>query len=116
MAARSAVVLRGKLRTLGGGQRAWRSALYRPSGRYASYRVIFKSEVDDGTWSWQTRAAVTEDEARTLFAQVERALDALQPTPATQRVQRGWTIRALGEQYLSDSLSALFEKWASFAL
>jgi hypothetical protein len=103
MAARSAVILRGKLRTLGGGQRSWRAALYRPSTRYASYRVIFKVEREDGEWEWQTRGAVSEDEARALFARAEKALDALQPTPATQRVQRGWTIRALGEQYLTDS-------------
>ena len=103
MATRSAVILRGKLRTLGGGQRSWRSALYRPSSRYASYRVMFKVERDDGEWEWQTRGAVSEDDARALFARVEKALDSLQPTPATQRVQKGWTIRALGEEYLTDS-------------
>jgi hypothetical protein len=38
----------GKPRTIGGGQRAWRSALYSPGGRYSLYRVVFKEEIAEG--------------------------------------------------------------------
>lgn len=63
-------------RTLGGGQRPWRRALYPPDGRYSLYRVVFKEEID-GSWSWTSRTALTEAEARRLFRQAEKALDAM---------------------------------------
>jgi len=103
MTTRNTVMLRGKERTYGGGQRSWRSVVYHPTGRYRNFRIVFKALDDAGEWQWQTRTAVTEDEARLLFKQVERALDSFEPTPAKQRVQRARTIRALGEQYLADS-------------
>lgn len=92
----------GKPRTLGGGQRAWRSALYPPAGRYSLYRVVFKEEIDE-TWTWTARTASTEAEARRLFRQVEKALDAMRPAPARAAVQRTRTGDALADLYLADS-------------
>lgn len=92
----------GKPRTLGGGQRAWRSALYPPGGRYSLFRVVFKEEVDD-VWTWTARTASTEAEARRLFRQVEKALDAMRPAPARAAVQRARTGEALADLYLADS-------------
>lgn len=97
------VIMHGKQRTYGGGQRGWRAVLYAPTGRYTSYRVMFKAQNEAGDWTWQTRAATTEAEGRVLFRQVERALDVVEPAPATQQLQRQRTIRALGEEYLADS-------------
>jgi hypothetical protein len=85
MATRNTVVLRGNERIYGGGQRAWRSVVYEPTARYPNYRIMFKAQDDAGMWEWQTRTAVTEEEARVLFRQVERALDAFEPAPAKQR-------------------------------
>ncbi|MBN9621074.1 MAG: hypothetical protein J0H43_15315, partial [Actinobacteria bacterium] len=64
---------------------------------------MFKAQDDAGEWGWQTRSAADETEARVLFRQVEKALDAFEPTPAKQRVQRARTIRALGEEHMADS-------------
>ncbi len=61
-----------------------------------------EAQTDAGDWTWQTRAAAAEGEARVLFRQVERALDAVEPAPATQETQRRRTIRALGEECLAD--------------
>ncbi|MFN2538883.1 MAG: hypothetical protein ABR549_12175 [Mycobacteriales bacterium] len=92
----------GKPRNLGGGQRAWRSALYPPGGRYSLYRVVFKEEADE-EWAWTARTAPTEVEARRLFRQVEKALDAMRPAPARASVQRTRTGDALADIYLADS-------------
>ncbi|MDT4933360.1 MAG: hypothetical protein QOK11_1252, partial [Pseudonocardiales bacterium] len=43
MATRNTVVLRGNERIYGGGQRAWRSVVYEPTGRYPNYRIMFKA-------------------------------------------------------------------------
>lgn len=94
-------VLMGKPRE-SGGQRAWRAALYAPAGRYRLYRVTFKEETDEG-WAWTARTAPTEAEARRIFMQVERALDAMSATPARASVQRSRTGLALGLAYLADS-------------
>jgi integrase len=85
-----------------GGQRAWRAALYTPAGRYTLYRVTFKEQTDDG-WTWTARTAPTEAEARRIFTQVEKALDAMVATPVRSSVQRGRTGKALAEAYLADS-------------
>lgn len=92
----------GRQRTLGGGLRPWRAALYAPGGRYRLYRVVFKEEVPDG-WAWTSRTAPTEDEARRILSEVERALDARTTVPARARVQRAQTGDALADLYLEDS-------------
>lgn len=91
----------GKARE-GGGQRAWRAALYAPAGRYTLYRVTFKEQTDDD-WAWTARTAPTEAEARRIFTQVEKALDAMVATPVRASVQRSRTGQALAEAYLADS-------------
>lgn len=103
----SARLLTGRERTLGGGKRPCRAALYAPSARYASYRVTFKEEDDAGVWVWTTRNAGTEDDARKLFEQVEAALDAHRPAPARSRVQAERDMRALGQLYISGSKAGL---------
>jgi hypothetical protein len=85
-----------------GGQRAWRAALYAPAERYSLYRVTFKEQTDEG-WAWTARTAPTEAEARRIFTQVEKALDAMVATPVRASVQRSRTGRALAEAYLADS-------------
>lgn len=85
-----------------GGQRAWRAALYTPAGRYTLYRVTFQEQTDDG-WTWTARTAPTEAEARRIFSQVEKALDAMVATPVRASVQRGRTGKALAEAYLAHS-------------
>lgn len=85
-----------------GGQRSWRAALYAPAGRYSLYRVTFKEQTDEG-WTWTARTAPTEAEARRIFGQVEKALDAMVATPVRASVQRGRTGKALAEAYLADS-------------
>ena len=85
-----------------GGQRSWRAALYAPAGRYSLYRVTFKEQTDEG-WTWTARTAPTEAEARRIFSQVEKALDAMVATPVRASVQRGRTGKALAEAYLEDS-------------
>ena len=96
------VLATGRPRDLDGGLRPWRAALYAPGGRYRLYRVTFKEETADG-WSWTSRTAPTEDEARRIFAGVERALDARTTAPARARVQRERTVGALADLYLEDS-------------
>ena len=91
----------GKARD-GSGQRSWRAALYAPAGRYSLYRVTFKEETDAG-WTWTARTAPTEAEARRIFTQVEKALDAMVATPVRASVQRSRTGKALAEAYLADS-------------
>jgi hypothetical protein len=72
----------GQPSTLGGGKRAWCSALYAPGGGYKLYRITCKEETDAGTWEWTSRTASTEDEARELFARVETALSRTWPAAA----------------------------------
>ncbi len=91
----------GKARD-GSGQRSWRAALYAPAGRYSLYRVTFKEQTDE-VWTWTARTAPTEAEARRIFTQVEKALDAMVATPVRANVQRGRTGKALAEAYLADS-------------
>ena len=91
----------GKARD-GSGQRSWRAALYAPAGRYSLYRVTFKEQTDE-VWTWTARTAPTEAEARQIFTQVEKALDAMVATPVRASVQRGRTGKALAEAYLADS-------------
>jgi integrase len=100
--ARAKRLATGRPRTLGGGLRPWRAALYPPSGRYRLYRVVFKEE-NEGDWSWTSRTAPTEDEARHIFKLVERALDARTSAPARARLQRERTGQALADAYLEDS-------------
>ena len=85
-----------------GGQRSWRAALYAPAGRYSLYRVLFKEQTEAG-WTWTARTAPTEGEARRIFNQVEKALDAMVATPVRASVQRSRTGGALAEAYLEDS-------------
>lgn len=85
-----------------GGQRSWRAALYAPAGRYSLYRVKFKEQTEAG-WTWTARTAPTEAEARRIFSQVEKALDAMVATPERASVQRGRTGNALADAYLQDS-------------
>jgi integrase len=85
-----------------GGQRAWRAALYAPAGRYSLYRVTFKEQTEGG-WAWTARTSPTEAQARRIFNQVEKALDAMVATPVRASVQRGRTGKALAEAYLADS-------------
>jgi integrase len=92
----------GKPRTLGGGQRTWRAALYSPGGRYSLYRVVFKEETES-SWEWTARTAPSELEARRIFRQVEKALDGMVPGPARVAVQRTRTGDALADAYLADS-------------
>jgi hypothetical protein len=103
MAAKSNLLASGRARTLGGGRREWRAALYAPGGKYKSFRVVFKEDKGDDVWDWTSRNASTEDEARKLFEQVELALDAHRAAPARARVQQDRTIKALGQLYLSES-------------
>lgn len=92
----------GRERTLGSGRRRWRASLYPPGDRYRLYRVTFKEETDAG-WVWTARTAPTEGEARQIFRQVERALDAEASAPARKAIQRTRTGSALGELYLEES-------------
>ncbi|HVU74594.1 MAG TPA: hypothetical protein VHE83_16650 [Mycobacteriales bacterium] len=96
------VLATGRARTLGEGLRPWRAALYAPTGRYRLYRVAFKEDTPDG-WSWTSRTASTEDEARLIFSRVEAALDARSATPARARVLRERNGDALADLYLEDS-------------
>ena len=98
----SSPVLTGQPRLLGDGQRPWRATLYAPAGRYRMHRVVFK-EVDGDEWTWTARTAPSEAEARAIFHQVERALDAMSTPPARASVQRARTGNALAEAYLADS-------------
>jgi integrase len=100
--ARSKVVATGRVRTLGGGQRPWRATLYAPSGRYGSFRIRFKEELDGG-WIWAWRTASNEDEARRIFDAVENALDGFTPPPPTAAVSKERTGDALAGLYLADS-------------
>lgn len=100
---RSNVLVHGKARRLGGGQRSWRAHLDAPSDKYRSYRVRFKEQTETGEWKWTTRNAETEDEARALLAQVEAALDAHTPVPARAKETAVRTVAALGDLYLQDS-------------
>lgn len=92
----------GHPRRVGGAQRPWRAVLYKPSPRYRLFRVVFKEEMD-GVWEWTARSAPTEDEARRIFAQVERALDDRTVSLARAGVQKERTCNALGDLYLEDS-------------
>lgn len=92
----------GKPRTIGGGSRSWRTTLYAPGERYRLYRVTFKEETADG-WLWTARTAPRESDARALFRDVEKALDAMGSAPARAAIQRTRTGQALGELYLDDS-------------
>lgn len=96
------VLATGRPRTLGGGLRPWRAALYAPSGRYRLYRVVFKEQSDDG-WAWSARTAATEDAGREIFREVERALDSRTTSPARVRVQRERTVDSLADLYVADS-------------
>jgi len=101
--ARSRYVLAtGHPRRTEGLQRPWRAVLYQPSPRYRLFRVVFKEEIN-GVWEWTARSAPTEDAARKIFAQVERALDDRTVSPARARVQKERTCNALGDLYLEDS-------------
>ena len=66
------------------------------------HRVVFK-EVDGDEWTWTARTAPSEAEARAIFQQVERALDAMAAPPARASVQRARTGVALADAYLADS-------------
>lgn len=103
MARAASPTLSGKERTLGGGQRPWRSKLNWPTGRYPLYRVSFKEPQDDGTWVWTSRTQATEDAARELFATIEAALDGHHKLPEPAHVQATRTVEALGALYLADS-------------
>jgi hypothetical protein len=92
----------GKPRTVGGGARPWRAGMYAPGDRYRLYRVRFKEESDQG-WLWTSRTAPTEAEARRIFTQVERALDAMTAAPARASISRSRTGNALADAYLADS-------------
>jgi integrase len=92
----------GRARSVGGGQRSWRTVLYSPSGRYSLYRIRFKEDCD-GQWVWTSRTASSEDEARRIFAAVENALDGFTSPPATTTVSKGRTGDALADLYLADS-------------
>jgi len=92
----------GKPRTAGGGARPWRAGLYAPGDRYRLYRVRFKEESDQD-WLWTSRTAPTEAEARRIFTQVERALDAMTAAPPRASISRGRTGNALADAYLADS-------------
>lgn len=96
------VLATGRPRSLDGGLRPWRAALYAPSGGYRLYRVTFKEETPDG-WAWTSRTAPNENEARRIFGQVEKALNARTAVPARARVQRERTGAALADLYLEDS-------------
>lgn len=85
-----------------GGQRTWRAALYAPAGGYSLYRVTFKEQTDTDCL-WTARTAPTEAEARQIFSQVEKALDAMVATPVRANVQRGRTGSAFTEAFLADS-------------
>ncbi|MHB2022791.1 MAG: hypothetical protein ACYCO3_05615 [Mycobacteriales bacterium] len=82
--------------------RPWRATLYAPAGRYRRYRVAFKEEVE-GAWQWTARSAPTEDEARGIFAQIERALDGRSALPARDRLVRERTGGALADLYLEET-------------
>jgi integrase len=102
MARSGYVVATGRPRRVDGAQRPWRAVLYKPSPRYRLFRVAFKEEID-GAWEWTARSAPTEDEARKIFTQVERALDDRTFSPPRSRVQRERTCNALSDLYLEDS-------------
>lgn len=94
----------GKPRHAGGGGRPWRVALYPPGDRHRLFRVTFKEETEQG-WAWTARTAPTEREARQIFAQAEKALDAMTSTPVRASVQRARTGGALADAYLAESRS-----------
>ena len=102
MARSTHLLASGKPRKLGGGGRGWRAALYAPSGRYRLHRVLFKEQDTEG-WAWTARSAPTEAEARQIFQQVERALDAESAPPARASALRAQTGAALAELYVADS-------------
>lgn len=56
-----------------------------------------------GGWNWTARTAPTEAEARRIFTQVERALDAMTAAPARVSVSRGRTGNAPADAYIADS-------------
>lgn len=90
---------------LGGGRRAWRSVLHFPTANYKSFRVVFKAELEDGTWDWTSRNPDpnTEEGGRALLQQVDEALLTMRPAPARSRVKSERTMTALGELYLADN-------------
>ncbi|MGH3496192.1 MAG: hypothetical protein ACRDP1_01840 [Nocardioidaceae bacterium] len=100
---RSTLLAQGKERRLGGGRQTWRVRLYATADG-SGYQVMFKAPAGEGQpWKRVLRRAATEDEARRIFAQAEKALDIDQPTPASAREQATQTIAALGEKHLEDS-------------
>lgn len=83
----------------GGGQRAWRSALYSPGGRYSLYRVVFKEEVAEA-WTGRlgllvgSRAVI--DGARTSGVKsAARLADIRQDMAAMRKLawREGWLPR-----------------------
>lgn len=96
------VLATGHPRRVEGAKKPWRAVLYKPSPKYRLFRVVFKEE-NDGAWEWTARSAPTEQEARKIFAQVERALDDRTVSPARARVQKERTVNALADLYLEDS-------------
>src|SRR4051794_4046168 len=90
---------------MGGSSRPWRVRLYAPSPGSNKYQVMFRSPAADGEpWKRVLRRAASEDEARSIFAQAETALDTEQAMPVGADVRASRPIRMLGEEYLKDSI------------
>ncbi len=102
---RPKLLAQGKPRTMGGSSRPWRVRLYAPSPGSNKYQVMFRAPAGEGEpWKRVLRRAASEDEARSIFAQAETALDTEQATPVGADVRASRTIRMLGEEYLKDSI------------
>ncbi|WP_017936686.1 tyrosine-type recombinase/integrase [Nocardioides sp. Iso805N] len=98
------LLAQGKPRMLGGSARGWRVRLYAPSAGSNNYQVFFRAPAGDGEpWKRVLRRAASEEEARKIFDQAERALDTEQGLPVGADVRASRTIRMLGEEYLDDS-------------
>lgn len=97
------ILATGTDRSLGGGQRPWATKLYAPSTGRGAHRVRFKEPDEAGIWDWSDRGAATEAAARTLFAQVETALDSRRAVPVKAREAAGRTLETLGKLYLAES-------------
>ncbi len=99
------LLAQGKPRTTGGSSRPWRVRLYAPGSGTNKYQVYFRAPAGEGEpWKRVLRRAISEEEARAIFAKAEAALDTESETPVGANVRASRTIRMLGEAYLADSI------------
>ncbi len=102
MTTKNSAYLVGKERTLGGGQRSWRAALYAPSNSRPYWWVKFR-ELQDGKWVMTTRNAADETEGRKKLAEAEAYLDGAGHAPVRSDEAAQRTMSALGVEYIAES-------------